>query len=96
MPGSPADTEKGEAVNIHGLAVSVPCLSAGSCHSIDLSYMAFTSNVRPTSPQSRGGRCALSPHLLDVSSSRKREHVDLPRHRLFTASSTLYAERKTL
>lgn len=89
--GSPADTEKGEAVNIHGLAVSVPCLSAGSCHSIDLSYMTFTSNVCPTSPQSWGKMCPFS-HLLDVSSCRRREHADLPLHLLFKASPTLYVK----
>ncbi len=72
-------TEKGEAVNIHGGAVSVLCLSAGSCHSIDLSYMTFTSNDRPASPQSCGKRRPFS-HLLDVSSSRRREHADHPLH----------------
>lgn len=76
---TPADTEKGEVVNIHGGAVSAPCLSAGSCHSIDLSYMTFTSNDCPASPQSCGKRCPFS-HLLDVSSSRRLEHADQPLH----------------
>lgn len=55
----------------------MPCLSTGSCHSIDLSYMTFTSNGRPASPQSWGKMCPFS-HLLDVCSSRRRGHADLP------------------
>lgn len=79
---SPAVTEKGEGVNIHGRAVSAPRLSAGSCHSIDLSYMTFTSNGRLASPQSLmgvgGGGCPFS-HPLDVGSSRRRQRADLIR-----------------
>lgn len=74
---APADTEKGEAVNIHAGAVSMPRLSAGSCRSIDLSHMTFTSNDRPASPQSCGKRCPFS-FLLDVGTSRRRGHADHP------------------
>lgn len=53
----------------------MPCLSAGSCHSIDLSYMTFTSNDCPASPQSCGKSCPFS-FLLDVGSSSRQEHAD--------------------
>lgn len=76
---TPTDTQEGCAVNIHGRAVSVPRLSAGFCHSIDLSYMTFMSNDRPASPQSWGKRCPFF-HLLDVSSSRRQQHSDYSLH----------------
>lgn len=54
---------------------------AGSCHSIELSYMTFTSSDNPTSPQLLllGKRCPCS-HLCGVSPSRRREDADLLVH----------------
>lgn len=71
---TPADTGKGEAVNIHGGVDSVCRRSAGSCHAIDLSHMTFTSDNCPPSLQSCGLRCPFSA-LLDVGSSGKKEEL---------------------